>query len=300
MMGYTHKQIDKAAKDPDVKAVVVRINSPGGTITASDEIHRRLSELRDGNSPRYSSSAKPLIISMGPMAASGGYYIAMPGKYIFAEKTTITGSIGVYAEFLNVAELGEKYGVKMEMIKDGDVKGAGSPFHKMKPEDRQMWQDMVDTAYSQFINIVETGRPALKGKLTKDLERVDRDGNKLNSEITARDDRGDEIPGKKIPYHRKLADGGIFVAWEAKHYGLIDEIGYLDDAAKKAATLANLSDYKVVVYDRPITLLSLLGGGIKQPNPADFSRAAFAASPRVWYMVPNAELSGLLAIMSKP
>jgi len=300
MMGYTHKQIDTAAKDPDVKAVVVRINSPGGTITASDEIHRRLAELRDGNSPRYSSTAKPLVVSMGPMAASGGYYIAMPGKYIFAEKTTITGSIGVYAQFFNVAELGEKYGVKFDLVKAGEIKDAGSPFHLMKPQERQMWQEMVDNAFSQFMSVVEAGRPALKGKLRKNLERVDQEGNKLPDEIPARDERGDAIPGKTFPYHRKLADGGIYVAWEAKQYGLIDEIGYLEDAIKKAATHASLSDYQAVVYDRPVSPFLSLLGGVKQPGPSDYSRAAEAATPRVWYLAPNSHLSGMLTIMGKP
>ncbi len=155
MMAYAHKQIDTAAKDSDVKAVVVRINSPGGTITASDEIYKRLTELRDGSSPRYSNTAKPLVVSMGSMAASGGYYVAMPGKYIFAEKTTITGSIGVYAQFFNVAELGEKYGVKFDLVKAGEIKDAGSPFHLMKPEEREMWQEMIDNAFSQFMSVVE-------------------------------------------------------------------------------------------------------------------------------------------------
>jgi protease-4 len=299
-MGYTLKQIDKAAKDENVKAVVVRINSPGGTITASDDIHKRLMELRNGNSPRYTSTAKHLVVSMGPTAASGGYYIAMPGEYLFAEKTTITGSIGVYASFLNVYELGQKYGVKMEMIKAGDVKGAGSPFSKMKPEERQVWKEMVDNAYAQFIDIVETGRPHLKGMLTKNLNRKDQNGKQMPTEIPDLDDNGDPIPGKKVPYHRKLADGGIFVAWEAKQLGLVDEIGYLDDATKKAATLAGLSsDYEVIVYERPPSLFNLLGGGIKQPGPQEFSKAAQAAGPQVWYMCPNAEFAGMLAIMGK-
>ncbi len=124
-MGYTKKQIEKAGKDSSVKAVVVRINSPGGTITASDEIYRKLSELRDGNSPRYPADQqkpKPLVVSMGPMAASGGYYIAMPAKYIFAERTTTTGSIGVYASFINIHKLAEDHGVHMELVKAGKVK----------------------------------------------------------------------------------------------------------------------------------------------------------------------------------
>src|SRR5262245_27722976 len=299
MMGYTERQIDKAAKDPEVKAVVVRINSPGGTITSSDDIFKRLNELRDGNSPRYASPPKPLVASMGPMAASGGYYIALPAKPIFAERTSVTGSIGVYASFINVHELAEKNGVRMELVKAGDVKGAGSMFKELKPEERQMWQDMVDHSYKQFLSVVEQGRPHLKGRLTKDLQRVGENGEKLPDEIPARDKDGNILKdGKPIPYKRKLADGGIFTAQEAKQYELIDEIGFLEDAAKKAAALANLTDYEVVTYERPVTLLSLLGGDMKQPHP-DFAKFASAAGPRLWYLAPNSEFAGMLAIMGK-
>src|SRR5205807_4877119 len=101
---YAHKQIDRAAGDKNVKAVVVRVESPGGTITASDDLHRRLTQLRDGN-PVKKTAAKPnLVVSMGNMAASGGYYISMPAKTLYAERTTMTGSIGVYAAFPTISE----------------------------------------------------------------------------------------------------------------------------------------------------------------------------------------------------
>jgi protease-4 len=301
-MGFTKKQIETAIKDSDVKAVVVRINSPGGTITASDDIHKMLTHLRDGTSPRFSSQskAKPLVVSMGPIAASGGYFIAMPAQYIFAERTTVTGSIGVYASFINVHKFAEEHGVHMELVKAGAVKGAGSMFKELRPEERQMWQDMVDNAYSQFLSIVEAGRPQLKGKLTQDITRVDAKGNKLPDEIAPRDSNGNIIKdAKPIPYKRQLADGGIYTAQEAKHYGLVDEIGFLEDATKKAATLANLSsDYQVVIYERPLTWLSLFGGGMKQPQP-DFAKLAQAASPRIWYLAPQSEAAGILAAIGK-
>jgi len=110
-LSYARKQIDQAAKDDRVKAVVVRINSPGGSITASDDLHRRLRELRDGN-PDKKMEPKPLVVSMASMAASGGYYIAMPASRLVAERTTITGSIGVYAAFPNIAKLAQEHGVK--------------------------------------------------------------------------------------------------------------------------------------------------------------------------------------------
>ncbi len=294
MINPTLRAIDKAAKDPDVKAVVLRINSPGGTITASDAIHKRLMELRHGNSPRFESSPKHLVVSMGAMAASGGYYIAMPAEFIFAERTTITGSIGVYASLLNVHQLAKENGVKMILIKAGDVKSSGSMFHELLPQERQVWQDMVDNAYAQFLTIVEAGRPHLKGMLTRKLERVDIDGKLLPDETAVYDDKGNVVPGKSVPYERKLADGGIFTAQAAKQYKLIDEIGYLDDAVKKAASLAGLADYKTVVFEPQLTLFELLTGGVRQQTfVSEFLRLAAAAGPRIWYLAPNSELTAL-------
>src|SRR5262249_35891033 len=129
LTGYAEKQIEQAAEDKHVKAVVVRINSPGGSITASDELHRRLTRLRDRVAEKK-TAAKPLVVSMASMAASGGYYIAMPSKVIYAERSTITGSIGVYASFPDVTGLSDKVGVDMTYIKRGAVKASGSPFRQ--------------------------------------------------------------------------------------------------------------------------------------------------------------------------
>ena len=299
LMGYPRRQIDKAAKDKDVKAVVLQIKSPGGTITASDDLHKRLTEMRDGTSPRYKSDAKPLVVSMEAMAASGGYYIAMPGQYIFAERTTTTGSIGVYASFPNVAELANKNGVHMELIKAGGIKGSGSMFQTMTPQERQPWQEMVNEAYGTFIKVVEEGRQQLKGKLTKDLVLKDTNG-KERTEVDVYDDKGNKVEKEKAPYHRQLADGGIFTVAQAKEFGLIDEIGYLEAACKYAAGRASLSegDYKVVVYDKPVSFLSLLGADAKQKDPFDFAKLASVSTPRLWYMVPNSEISGILSTMA--
>src|SRR5262249_11162766 len=113
---FAEKQIEQAARDPKVKAVVVQINSPGGSITASDDLHRRLTRLRDGVTDK-GTGPNPLVVSMASMAASGGYYIAMPAHTLYAERTTMTGSIGVYASFPDVTGLSEKVGVDMTIIK---------------------------------------------------------------------------------------------------------------------------------------------------------------------------------------
>jgi protease-4 len=287
LTGYARKQIERAAQDTTVKAVVLRINSPGGSITASDDLHHLLTELRDGNATK-NTSGKPLVVSMASLAASGGYYIAMPAKTLVAERTTITGSIGVYAALPNATELGKKIGFRMNVIKAGEVKDSGSPFHEMTPKERDLWQAMVDHSYLQFLQVVEQGRPQLKGKLQEDIV--------FDETVPVRDDKGLQ---KRVQYKRYRADGGIFMADEAQKYGLIDQIGYLDDAIQAAKQTAGLGDnYKVVTYEKVPTLLGALLGVKSQP-PAlglDPSRFAAAAMPRLWYLSPQSELAGLLAV----
>jgi protease-4 len=286
LTGYADKQIERAAADTSVKAVVVRINSPGGSITASDGLYRRLTELRDGN-PEKHADAKPLVVSMASLAASGGYYIAMPAKLLMAERTSITGSIGVYAAFPNVTQLADKYGVRLDVIKAGRVKDSGSMFHTMTPEERQIWQDMVDHAYDQFLAVVEDGRPQLKGKL---LEPV----------LKKRLARGPQTGGEAAPpeFSRQRADGGIFTADQALQLGLIDKIGYLDDAIKEAKRLANLSeDARVITYDRPPSLFGGLLGEELAPSEGRINAKNLAAGtvPRLWYLTPQAEMAGILS-----
>jgi protease-4 len=249
---------------------------------------------------------KPLVVSMGNLAASGGYYIAMAAaqdpkkpedKKIFAERTTLTGSIGVYASFPNVSELTHKYGIKMELIRAGDIKGSGSPFHEMSPQERQPWQDMVEHAYGQFLAVVVEGRPGLKGKMTQNLFPP--------REIPVRDDKGDVIKDgdktKMAQYTRKRADGGVFTADEAKQYGLIDEVGYLDDAIREAARQADLTDYRGIVYEKPVSLLSVLTGGLdsetRLPSGFDLHKVANRLGPRAWYLLPQAELGAWADIL---
>lgn len=300
LMAYAQKQIDEAAEDKQVKAVVLRINSPGGSITASDDLHKRLHDLRFGN-PQKKTNPKPLVVSMGSLAASGGYYIAMPAQYLVAERTTITGSIGVYASFPNIADLADKYGIHMETIKAGAVKDSGSMFHHMTPQERKIWQDMVDHAYRQFVGVVEEGRPKLKGKLTQDIV--------IKEEIQDSDDKGKSLldgkgQPKKVPFTRIRADGGIFTADQAKEYGLIDEIGYQDAAISAAVTEArkltpSLGDeYEVFTYDRPIALMNMLLGEERadpKERQLDLRSLSQAATPRLWYLAPQSDLAGLLA-----
>lgn len=291
MLGYVHKQIQQASKDKQVKAVVLRINSPGGSITASDELHQKLVELKQGNEGRKIHAVPHLVVSMGSLAASGGYYIAMPSEKIFAERTTMTGSIGVYASFPNVEGLAKQLGAGMITIKQGEIKDSGSPFKLMGEKEKQVWQDMVDQSYNLFVKVVEDGRPALKGKL---LEKVE------IQPVQA----GPNPNGKAAAYQRYRADGGIYTADQALKFGLVDQIGNLDEAVAEAKKLANLSeDAKVIRYEKPRSftevLLDMKSGGAA-PRGLDFSKLPQALAPRLWYLAPGAELSGISASLSTP
>jgi protease-4 len=295
--GYYNRQIDQAAEDRDVKAVVLRINSPGGTITASDDLYHRIQKLHDGD-PAKQTDAKPVVVSMGSIAASGGYYIAMPAKHLVAERSTITGSIGVFASFPNVYRLADKYGLQMNTIKAGEVKDSGSMFHPMTAEERQLWQEMVDHAFRQFQGVVEEGRPNLKGNLRKVV---------IDKMIPDRDDKGelrlDAGKEKQVKYVRRRADGGIWTADEAKKFGLIDQIGYLEDAIQEARREAKLGEeYRAVEYVRPLSLISgLLGAKTPQPDglQLDPDRMSSALAPRLWYLAPQSEMAGYLAALGR-
>jgi protease-4 len=297
--GYAFQQIETAAKDDQVKAIVLRINSPGGTITASDHLHKQLNDLRNGTHPRYPGPAKPIVISMSSVAASGGYYIAMikstnkrdPATIILAEPTTITGSIGVYASFPNVAEWAKDNGVTMNVIKAGDLKASGSLFKEMSKEETEVWQNMIDHAYLRFLKVITQARGLSAEALQDDLvikETVPiRQGVKRS---------------RRVSYTRYRADGGIFTAEQAVRYHLIDRIGYTSDAIEEAAKEASLGeDFRAITYERPSTLLgSLLG--VQSTKPAwqfDATNLSSATTPHLWYLAPQHGLAGMAAALGR-
>jgi protease-4 len=243
------RQLKAASKDSRVKAVVLKVDSPGGTISASDHIHRGVQKLRsDPTNP------KPVVVAMQALAASGGYYISCPADEIFAEPTTMTGSIGVIASFPNVSGLMADWKVQMEVVKTGPFKDAGSPFRAMTEEERERWRAIIGDAFERFLDIVSEGRGM-------DRDRV-----------------------------RALATGDIYTAKEAKAHGLIDQIGYLDEAISVAEELAGVSDSNVVEYKRPLTLTDLLIGGMASRKPAmhiDLESLFRANVPRVMYLAQS-------------
>jgi len=159
------EKLSQARKDRAIKAVVLRIDTPGGGVTASDIVYKMLKEYKE-------ETKVPIYVSMMDMSTSGGYYIAMAADEIYAHPTTITGSIGVIAMFPQFEDLGKKIGVYFEVVKSGQNKDMGGGFKNMSPEARALMQKMIDDMYSRFVGVVAAGRP----KLTEDRIRELADG----------------------------------------------------------------------------------------------------------------------------
>ncbi len=200
------EQIDDFKEDNSVKAIVLRVNSPGGGVSPSQEIYDEV---------RAAAAVKPVVVSMGSVAASGGYYIAVPAQRILANPGTITGSIGVIMQFTNVEELLGKVGLKSQVVKSGLHKDIGSPVRPMSTADREILQSLIDDVYAQFVQAVAESRQM-------DPDKV-----------------------------RQLADGRIFTGRQALQAGLVDELGGYRDAIRVAAELAGIEGTPKVVYPKP-------------------------------------------------
>ncbi len=197
------KQIRRFEEDDDLKAVVVRIDSPGGSVGPSQEIHDEVQKL---------AKKKTVVCSLGNLAASGGFYVAVACPKIVAAPGTLTGSIGVISQFPNVKGIAERFNFKMETIKSGKLKDAGNPFRDMTPEDRAYWQGLIDRVYGQFLAAVAGGR------------------------------------GLKESEVRKIADGRVLTGADAKDLGLVDQLGNFYDAVELAKKEAKLSGEPHLVY----------------------------------------------------
>jgi protease-4 len=216
------KQLDRYADDKRVKAIVVRVDSPGGGVAASQEIYQELNRLRE-------EKGKVVVVSMGSTAASGGYYVACAADHVVANPGTVTGSIGVIAEWYNYGALLDWAQLKPEVIKSGAFKDVGSPAREMTPEERQLLQSMVDGLYNQFLGVVVKARSGKK-----------------------------ELDEAKI---RALADGRVFTGEEAFANGFVDELGNERVAVMYAANRVGIKGEPTVVEppsDRPLTILDLL------------------------------------------
>ena len=199
----TIEHIIEFRNNPSIKGIVLRVDSPGGGVGPSQEIYEEI---------KKTVAVKPVVVSMGSVAASGGYYVSAPVNRIFANPGTITGSIGVIMEFTNVQELFGKIGLKNQVIKSGEHKDIGSPVRPMTDSDRQILQSLIDDTQQQFVAAVAEGR-------------------KMSV--------ADVVP---------LADGRVFTGRQALAVGLVDELGNLQDAISAAARMAGIDGEPRVVY----------------------------------------------------
>jgi protease-4 len=210
-------EIKKYSEDSSIKAVVLRVNSPGGAVAPAQEIYKEIIKLK---------KMKKVVVSLGALAASGGYYIACPADKIVANPGTLTGSIGVIMEIPNFSGLLKKIGVETQVIKSGKHKDIASTFKSMTPEERKILQSVLDDVHDQFITAVS-------------------------------DSRGIEFEEIK-----KLADGRIFTGKKAEELGLVDVLGNLEDAINLAGEISGIEgEPQVVTKKKKFSFWDILGGG---------------------------------------
>lgn len=223
--GYNHRsfmeKLEHVKDDNTVKAVIIRVNTPGGGVVESAEIHDKIVEIQE-------EAKKPVYISMGSMAASGGYYISAPAHKIYATPETLTGSLGVIMQGYNFSGLAEKYGVEFVTIKSGPYKDIMSPTREMTEEERNILQEMINNSYEGFVDVIAKGRGMTK-------EQV-----------------------------KKIADGRVYDGRQAKELNLIDGFGYLSDVVEVVKKEQKLKDAQVVRYTESFGFGSLFSMGAQK------------------------------------
>ena len=207
--GYNHEffmeQLEQIKEDDTVKAVMLKVNSPGGGVVESAEIYDQITEIQE-------ETGKPFYVSMGAMAASGGYYIAAPAEKIFVNKETLTGSIGVIMQSVNYGELAERYGVDFVTIKSGPYKDIMSPTRDMTDEERALLEEMLDDSYQNFVDIIVEGR---------------------------------DMPEEEV---LAVADGRIMNGRQAVEANLADDFGYEEDVIEQLRADFDLTNAQVFEY----------------------------------------------------
>lgn len=246
LLARVREELKKAEDDDRIQALVVRINSPGGTATASDILYRELSAFK-------ARKKIPVVAAIMDVGASGGYYVALAADTIVAHPTTVTGSIGVVMLTLNAEGLLQKVGVAPLAIKSGAKKDMGSPFRGLSDEERQIFQGVIDDLYGRFVTLIAKER---------------------------------RIPEDKV---RAFADGRIYTAQQAKELGLVDRVGYLEEAVETAKQAARLPEARVVMYHRPRDYRSNIYSGTPVPEPLQpsllqLSSLLIGPGPRFLYL----------------
>jgi protease-4 len=239
-----YKQIKSARQDKRVKGLILRVNSPGGTISGSDQICNEIRKYRK-------EEDKPVVAFMQGVAASGGYYVSVGCDKIVAEPTVITGSVGVIAGHFVIQQLlEEKLGIQPVIFKSGEKKDWPSPFQPVTEEQRQYIQDkLIDPAYNRFVQVVAEGREALT---LADVKR--------------------------------LADGSIYGAEEALSEKLIDKIGYIDEAIEQVKSLAGIEKAQVIEYRKPFSFADFLSSRSGNILKIDKSTLYELSTPQVLYL----------------
>jgi protease IV len=220
--------LKRAADDDDVKAVLLKVDSPGGEVLASDDIYRAIEDFQK-------DTGKPVVASMNSLAASGGYYVSAPCQWIVANELTITGSIGVIMHSYNYRGLMNKVGVRPEVFKSGkfkDMLSGDKEETEILPEERAMVQSLIDETFTRFKKIVADGRQFASSK-NKGKGKTLVDG------------------------WEQYADGRIFSGRQAHEHGFVDELGNFDTAVDRAMDLASIPDANVVTYRSPFSLGNL-------------------------------------------
>ncbi|WP_027964720.1 signal peptide peptidase SppA [Halalkalibacillus halophilus] len=248
---YNHRvlleMLEYAADDDEVEGVVVRVNTPGGGVVESEEIHDRILEIQE-------EAGKPVYVSMGNTAASGGYYVSAPAEKIYAHAATVTGSIGVIMESINVAELADNLGIEVNTIKSGEFKDIMSATGEMTEEDEAILQSMIDEMYDEFVSVIVNGR--------------DMDENQV----------------------RELADGRVYTGTQAQENGLVDEVGDLNDVISAMKSDHDLDGAQVVEYEYELGFGSLFGGAAQKMFSREFQLSGLqdlvrdANAPRAMYL----------------
>jgi protease IV len=221
---YNHRQflemLDEAGKDSNVDGIILRVNTPGGGVVESAEVHDKILEIQ-------AEYEKPVYVSMGNTAASGGYYISAPADKIVAHPATLTGSIGVIMQGYDLSGLTDKLGIEFNTIKSGEYKDIMSTFREMTDEERVLLQEMIDDMYGDFVQVIVDGRGMSEEKV------------------------------------RELGDGRVYTGNQAKENGLVDELGSLDDTIAMMKEDYELGNAEVVKYNNPLGWESVFGMSVQ-------------------------------------
>jgi protease IV len=239
MAKTVNRHLKQYGDDSRIKAIILRVDSPGGGVSASQDIYREVKRVKE-------EKKKKVVVSMASVAASGGYYIACPADKIFANPGTVTGSIGVIAEWLNFKNLADWAKVKPVVFKSGEFKDTGSMTRDLTEREKKYFQGMIDELYGQFVGAVTQGR---KG----------------------RGSEGSELNEERI---RTLADGRVYTGESAFKYGLIDALGNYEDAVKDTAKMVGIrGEPQIVTPPRPRQGFSILDLILGNSKIKDFSPA---------------------------